>query len=279
MTLPNFLIIGAQKSGTTWLNWKLRQHPEVYMPVDEVHYFDREENYARGVEWYEAHFSAATTERAIGDKTPDYLAVNVHGVDNHSPNIHKRIHQLLSSARLMIVLRNPVERAVSAAYHMIRMGYVSPFCSIDDLLVGPKKHLAHRFGVLDYGRYYDQISSYLDCFDRRQVFILLLEEDIIQNPAASLQRVCSFLYLDPTFRFSDLRGRDNAYRHSRLRLVLDYYLPSLKPIACRINRFLPVHKPEPTEATVRELYTLYAQDNEELFDFLGRRPASWLTDN
>src|SRR5688572_26171231 len=74
---PNFLVIGAQKSGTTWLAEMLRQHPDVYTsPKKELHYFDLKANYALGIDWYRQQFAGETGQRAIGECTPNYLWVS-----------------------------------------------------------------------------------------------------------------------------------------------------------------------------------------------------------
>lgn len=78
--LPNFLIIGAPRSGTTWIQENIKHHPEIFMPEQkEIHFFDR--NYAMGIEYYEKYFSAYDGQKAIGEATPDYL---------HLPDIHQR---------------------------------------------------------------------------------------------------------------------------------------------------------------------------------------------
>ena len=69
MTLPSFLIIGAQKAGTSWFAEKLRQHPDVYMPARELHYFDKDSNFRRGLSWYESHFAEVKGQRALGGTT------------------------------------------------------------------------------------------------------------------------------------------------------------------------------------------------------------------
>lgn len=278
MTLPNFLIIGAQKSGTTWLAWKLRQHPSVFMPMDEVHFFDREDNFAKGLGWYQAHFDKVATETAVGEKTPDYLAAGLNGLDHHTPDLHHRIYETLPDVKLIVSLRNPVERTVSATYHMIRTGHISPFHNIDDLLAGSKQHVIHQFGVIEYGKYFQQLKTYLQYFDRHQILVLIFEEDIIGRPGSGLKKVCQFLEIDPTFPFAELQKKDNAYRHSWPGLVLDYYIPALRPISARINRIFPVHKPKLNPNTVQNLYELYEPYNRELYEWLGYKPVTWTRD-
>jgi hypothetical protein len=70
---PNFIIVGAQKSATTWLTRGLQQHPEIYLASEEVHFFNLEQNYRRGFDWYESRFEEGTGRKAVGEKTPNYM--------------------------------------------------------------------------------------------------------------------------------------------------------------------------------------------------------------
>ena len=279
MTSPNFLIIGAQKAGSSWLLHRLRQHPKIFMPRSEIHYFDKAYNYSKGIEWYESFFTDVTTETAIGEKTPDYLWANGNGVEGHLPEVHQNIYQTLPQAKLIVTVRNPVERAISAVNHIVRTGRISPFQNIDDLLLGNKRYLVEGHGVIDYGFYYRQIMAYLEYFDRSQMLLLIFEEDIVQNPEVGLNQVCEFLSVSTEFRFSDLDQKANPYHHSKLRLVLNYYLPFLAPLTRRVDRYLPAKKMRPSESVTRELYEIYAEENKQLFDFLGYEPMSWQLDS
>lgn len=122
MTLPNFLIIGAQKAGTSWLAYQLEKHPEIYLPKKEIHYFDKGFNYQKGLSWYEKQFDEVTEQKAIGEKTPEYLWANGEGWEDHQSDVHQKIFQTLPEAKLIVTLRNPVDRAISAINHIIRSG-------------------------------------------------------------------------------------------------------------------------------------------------------------
>lgn len=272
--LPTFLIIGAQKAGTTWLAKMLRQHPDVYMPPAEIHYFDKVANYRKGLAWYEQHFAEATHHLAIGEKTPDYLWANGQGVEGHLPDVHRNIHDTLPGARLIISLRNPVERAISAVKHIIGSGRVSPLHAIDELLTGTKRALVEGHGVLDYGFYYRQLKAYLEYFDRRQLLVLIYEEDVLAAPAAGLARVCDFLGIDGAFPFRGTGERVNAHHHSLVSLLLSYHIPALRPVSKRIGRHLPKYNPRPSRDVLDALHGIYAEENAKLFDLLQRRPAS-----
>src|SRR5919197_5413106 len=118
MRLPDFLVIGALKAGTTYLDELLRSHHEVCLPatLKELDYFGR--NYERGPEWYERWFADCGSRRA-GEVSPEYLG---------HPQAPARIHRLLPDARLVACLRDPVERVYSEYKHYVqRHGYDGEF--------------------------------------------------------------------------------------------------------------------------------------------------------
>ena len=275
MTLPDFLIIGAQKAGTTWLAYQLRQHPDVFMPPREVHFFDNANNFVKGLGWYERHFDDASGKRAIGEKTPEYSWVGGRG-PNHLPDVHRNVHAVLPDARLILVLRDPVDRAISHLTHLIRAGQVGPLARIDDLLVGPKRHLVADIGLIDRGRYADQISAYRELYDTPQMLILIYEEDVVAQPMRGLATTCRFLGIDTPASVPALDRKRNAADRTRLRLLLDYYVPPLRPFTWRLDRFLTPWRGSPSRQATDELYRLYADDNARLFEMLGRPvPPSW----
>ena len=99
---PNFLVIGAQRAGTTWLYECLREHPEIFLPeTKELHYFDL--NHEKGDEWYFRHFEGAS-EKAIGEITPNYYQY---------PGAIEKAHVLLPEAKFIFILREPKARAIS----------------------------------------------------------------------------------------------------------------------------------------------------------------------
>jgi hypothetical protein len=277
MPLPNFLIIGAQKAGTTWLLRQLRQHPEVFMPSEEIHFFDKEHHYTNGLSWYKQFFEGVTTESAIGEKTPDYCWTNQPGAEGHLPNVHRNIYETLPDAKLILLVRNPVDRAVSAANHLIRTRRVPPQYSIDQLLVGDKRDLAQTHGVLDYGRYHKHIQAYLNYFDRDQLLVLVFEEAVVDNPQRALERVASFLGVDPSFPFEKVQTRENPPGISKAGLYVRYYAPPLAPIVKALDKYLlgRNYKQFPSDDTRETLYDFYRNDNEQLYQFLGRRIPSW----
>ncbi len=187
---PNFLVIGAEKAGTTWLYDRLHRHPDVYMPkVKEIHYFNElnsnqqpRRNYKKhDFEWYEDHFREWEGEAAIGEATPMYLC------DERAP---ERIRTDLPNVRLIACLRYPTDRAYS--HYWMARGKDHTTCSFREVV----QHQSARF--IRRGRYGKQLERYLSCFDRTQLLILIHEE-LFADPARHLNRICSFLGVDATF--------------------------------------------------------------------------------
>ena len=116
MSLPNFMCLGAAKSGTTTLFDVLRQHPDVYIPAfKEPHFFDIPENYNNGIEWYEKNYFSKADKRIIADFTPSYF------FEKETP---KRIFKGIGSEiKFVVLLRNPVDRAYSHYLHSVRDDY------------------------------------------------------------------------------------------------------------------------------------------------------------
>ena len=274
--LPDFLIIGAQKCGTTWLAAMLRQHPAVYMPDREVHFFDKAGNYNKGIEWYASHFELAESRKCVGEKTPDYFWADGLGGEGHMPDVHRHIWTHLPHAKLIVTLKNPVDRAVSAVKHLIRTRRISPLHRMDDLLAGKKTNLLEGFGVFEVGRFFTLLTAYLDLFRRDQILVLFFEEDIVLRPHDGLKKVCRFLEIDDSFRFSGVEQRVNRFDACRLHLIARYYFPVLSPLTSVLARFLPESDFLPSEPVVRELYGRYREENRMLFDLLDREsPVSW----
>jgi len=188
--IPNFLVIGAQKSGTTWLYDRLRRHPDIFMPkVKEIHFFNRRDsnlefrrNYEKhDVEWYRDHFRRRNGERAIGEATPMYLC------DEAAPG---RIRKHLPDVKLIACLRHPTDRAYSHYWMARGKGHTEK--SFRQIVRARDPRFIGR------GHYGEQIKRYLSLFDRRNLRVLIHEE-LFSHPAQSLNQISEFLGIDDTF--------------------------------------------------------------------------------
>ncbi len=209
--LPDFLIIGAQKAGTTSLANYLAQHPSVVAPKwKEVHFFDL--NYEKGPAWYRSNFPISRRERLerrlqnqqllSGDATPYYI---LH------PCAARRAFDLIPKARIIVMLRDPVDRAYSHYHHEIRLGKESlPFeeaiaaepsriaGEVEQLEADPlyKSLNYQHFTYLARGVYCDQIRQWLRYYRRDRVLIVSSER-FFESPALEYRRVLKFLGLMP----------------------------------------------------------------------------------
>lgn len=198
LRLPAFLGLGAQKAGTTTLHRLLVGHPGVFLPpVKEVHYFTL--HYQLGPGWYSRHYDTARDEQCCGDITPYYL---------FHPAVPQRLQQLLPAARLVVLLRDPVERALSGVFHSIRLGFepLSPAAALaaeagrlagseEQLLAGLERHPSHQeHSYLSRSRYELQLARYEALFPPDQLLILR-SEDLFSDPEPLWRRLLAFLGL------------------------------------------------------------------------------------
>ncbi len=187
---PKAYLIGAQKAGTTFLASLLAQHPRVMLSEPkEAAFYTR--HWERGLDWYRSCF-ADTRDRVLLDATPAYSMSPLPRDDGMEPpasrfaGVPERIHSVSPEARFIYVLRDPVERTYSAYWHNVRAGVERlPF----------REALRRDPGYLAASRYDLQIRRYLDCFPHSSLLILLFEE-LRNDPSAAVADCCAFLELD-----------------------------------------------------------------------------------
>lgn len=188
--LPNAVIIGAMKCGTTTLNAWLRHHPDVaFSAVKEVHFFDN--NYHRGLGWYRSYFplfESLCGARCVLEATPAY--------SQHAGKVAERMHRHLPEARLILMLRDPVKRAISHYGHRLSNGLEKR--SIEEALLssqGPKPGSRNFYKTR--GLYAEKVTAFLRYYERSQLLVLKSEEFFAQ-PTDVYGRVQDFLGLTPT---------------------------------------------------------------------------------
>lgn len=179
VTLPNFIYIGPAKAGSTWLHETLIRHPNVFLTgAKDLHFFDR--YFDRGMDWYAAQFADALPEhQVVGEVCQNYLA---------SPDAAARMHACLGDAvRLMVTLRNPVQRAFSHYQYMLRHGERP----------GSFRHAleTHR-SLIKQCRYARDLERYLAYFPRESIYVGLFD-DLRADPQTFLDGVLGWLGLPP----------------------------------------------------------------------------------
>lgn len=190
--LPDFMIIGAPRSGTTTVFELLADHPQVLPSFrKEVHFFDY--RHELGVPWYRAHFplAAAISDGLItGDATPNYLGF---------PDVPQRVESLLPDVKLVALLRNPSDRAYSGWQLKVREGIEQlPFdqaiAAEEERLreTGRRKGASRRYAYLGKSRYAEQLEAWFELFPRHQ-FLILRSEDLFAGEPRVLSDLSTFL--------------------------------------------------------------------------------------
>jgi hypothetical protein len=245
------VIIGAQKAGTTSIYQWLNEHPHVVAHDKEIGYFSQ--NYRRGPDWYRSHFPLQWTCKQFiaehgrplitGEATPEYL------LDPHTP---ERMAQLIPDVRLIVSLRNPVDRAYSQ-FQMNRRRGLEPIDSFADALAledprfegpgsRPRARQDRRMGkwthYLGRGRYADALSRWFQTFPRER-FCILSSDDLAREPAAAVAALESFLGLAPhpraalepynTGSYPPLQGPTRA-------ALVDYFRPHNERLYALLGR-------------------------------------------
>jgi hypothetical protein len=283
---PNLFLVGAAKAGTTSLYEELARHPAIYMsPMKEPHYFSRirpspeREAFFPHVtreEEYLALFTGATTEELLGEASTSYL---------WDQRAAERIKSVAPDARILIMLRDPVERAYSQYWNDVREGIERrPFL---DALLEERRSGPGAWGVsslhIDCGRYPDQVERYFDRFGA-QVHVLFFE-DFVGNEARSIAAVRSFLGLrSPAAGAAPRPSNPSAMPRNRLsaallasgrvRRVARATVPRRLRGRLRVGLLRP-GTPPPMDPEARALLAdIYRPEAGRLAELLGR-PLPW----
>ena len=276
-SLPiDFLVLGAQKCGTTWIHHVLSQHPDVFIPpAKELHFFNKSAALARGYGWYADQFAAAEPGQLRGECTPNYLWNHLDPRDQLVPGEHHEVAPTLAALRpqlrLVATLRNPVDRAISAFHHHINQGRIAPDARILD-------HL-WTLGIASMGMYARHLQHWIDAFGRDPLLVLVYEQDIAPDAikAETAQRVFGHLGLTPFV--PSLYEQLNA-RRSYLAMRLGRRLPPSGLAGRAVRRGIEAVTPARVDRLFRfgvtsderaELSKLFAPYQAELEDLLGRR--------
>ena len=243
--LPDFLILGAQKAGTTALYAYLRWHPQITGPsFKEVSFFDR--HYARGERWYRAHLPIRRCG-IVGEASPSYL---------FHPLAPARVAQMVPRARLIALVRNPVDRAFSHYQHEVALGreelsFEDALARENERMDGEVERMLRDPTYFSYawwnytyaarGRYSEQLERWLAAFPREQLLVLFTEE-LAADTAGTYRRVLDFLGVDergldsyPRIFEREYGGMDLA---TRTRLEREFAAPNGR-LAELLGRQLP----------------------------------------
>jgi hypothetical protein len=209
---PDFAIIGAQKAASSLLQKCLQAHPDVFIPEGELATFENPQYAEYDPDTFASHFAPGRGAERVGMKRPSYL---------HEPAVPARLAKHLPEIKLIVVLRDPVERAVSAYFHQMRQGF-APVVDVNrgltEILNGNWEEAYPRTSqIIDYGEYHRQLSRYLK-FYNRDAFFLTTYRDLTTRPEDTLRSIHEFLRVQGGGLPDTLDERVNRGVYSLLRV-------------------------------------------------------------
>lgn len=292
---PNFVMIGAQKSGSTYLLQCLSAHPEIYLPPAEIAFFETEAYSREGMEAFFAKFTPPPTARVIGYKRANLLGQSW---------VAQRLHDCLGPVGLIAVLREPISRCLSAYFHYMSTGLI-PVVPVEQglrsLLSGEWSKYPRAEEILSFGRYAEHLRQYTRVFGRERLFVRLLDDFRDRQPAV-MQQAFSFLGVSESVTLPTALGRPMAapYSMARIRWRRRFedraktwsadgkYFEYRPGIAWRayvggvrwldqqvLKRLFPAPQPKLSAELKQDLLRYYADDRADLADYLGRSLSAW----
>lgn len=296
--MPNFLIIGAAKSGTTALYHYLKQHPQIYMsPVKETEFFalEGEEFNFKGpgdmqrisrsitnIEDYQAQFQKVSNEIAIGEASPVYL---------YSSKAPERIKHYLPDVKLIAILRDPIERAYSQ-FLMMSLGGREPISNFTKAIEQEKVRINNNWEwgwrYIELGFYHVQIKRYFELFEENQIKVYLYK-DLHDNSDSLLKNIFNFLAVDETFvpdvsvKYNPSGIPKNNIFHNfveqpnLMKSVLKPLFPVDIRTIIRTNlKKMNLVKPQLPLKVRKEILPIFQDDILKLQDLIQRDLSEWL---
>ena len=286
--LPNFFIVGAAKAGTTSLHHYLKQHPKIFMsPLKEPHYFANLSNCRRKIrvvnDWeeYISLFRGAKDHIAVGESSVSYLC---------HKGAARNIIQTIPNAKIIVILRNPIDRIFSHYLMDMREGKVDPDLSFKDLimkdyLAQKEKKWCEKSMFVECGMYCSQVKEYLDTFGKKNLMILFYE-DMIENSYSFFAEMFHFLGVDMNFQPDQGRKYNTfsvprnpffkiVYTSSTVRNIGRRILPEKRKAIVEKLLLRKSDKPSLSRDDRNFLKELYMDDIMELQDVIERDLSTW----
>lgn len=266
--VPDFFLLGAQKCATTSLAGALGTHPDVFMPPTKGanHFGNVPDRDAAGPA-YARVFAGRAGQRVAGEATSNYLV---------RPGARRQILRVAPAARMVVVVRHPVDRAYSAWWHGLRVGLLHG--SFEDVLAAerPGRPGEGFRDLVGGGRYAEHLRAWLDeGLDRDRLHVALFD-DLIDDPATTLASIQQFLGVDPEVdAIPHLNGEQRSRLPGPARRVL-FRWRGLRPVQVLIDRTTVAMEPPPMRpATRRMLLDTFAAPNADLRELLGVDLLAW----
>jgi len=261
--LPNLVVIGAQKCGTSALHYYLGQHPEIWMSKPkELNFFIKKRNWERGLDWYESHFRAE--RKVLGEASPNYTNYP------RFKGVAHRMHTVLPDARLIYMVRDPIDRIVSAYLHNRNKGRID--APLEEVVT------ARGSTYLRRSRYHRQVRRFMRYYPKSQLLIVE-REDLLDERRETLAGVFRFLGVDDAFwtpKYEQLRHETPTRRSTTMGRVGERVSPDLaRRVQSRVTGAATVERPLVSEELRERLATKLKPDTDRFREFAGREFAHW----
>ncbi len=253
----NFIIVGAQKAGSTFLHQIIAEHPQVYMPPIEVPYFESPDYENDGFARTEKLFENQNENLKFGIKRPSYLYLD---------NATNRIKKHYPETKIIISIRNPYKRFLSGYYHNINSGFLGlyKFNKGVSKIINKKLPAKYKraYEVLAYSLYADGINKYINLFGRENVLILNFDELKQADKSNFVKKIYSFLDIENNYKPKNINTRPQA---------VVYQLFRLRVLRLR-NRYLFTYNADRTRLEVREMNKY----ERKFVEYINKIDEKWL---
>lgn len=288
--VPDFAMIGAQKTASTFLHRMLAQHPQVFIPDEEVKIFEQADSLEEIQAFFDNWPKKDIFNKKIGLRRPNYLT---------KVEIAEKLFQYAPNIKLIITLRDPVKRAISSYFHLIKLGFL-PVQSLNqgmDAILN--KNLAHAYPaaqqVIEYGFYGKHIEDYLKIFKKQQLLIIL-ENEIKQDIQKVIENICQHIDITPQVlqEPQGFRANQGVYALARLRFIRlrNAWVFNLKEAGLErknnlvsklvnffimaidyfiLSRLFTTAKPQLNAELTQQLQALYQEDKQKLEIILAKK--------
>ena len=283
---PNFLYIGASKSGSSWIFECLREHPQVFIPIaKDLQFFDI--YYDKGPGWYFSFFKKAKGCKAIGELSHDYFLFT---------GTAQRIHQLLPDVKLLCCLREPVDKMISS-YKYAKCVYLDENVSFESFIFDDE-HISinSRFRVFNMGpqsaQYFRNLLPFYEIFPRENILILFFDE-LKNDPGNFIMKILDFLKVDSNFKPGKLHQKvlmAREVKNTKLahlaydtagvlrKMGLANFVGSVKRQEW-FNKLLYTSSPEDiivSQSTIERVKQYFSQDHKKLSELIHKPlPVNW----
>ncbi|XP_065219933.1 heparan sulfate glucosamine 3-O-sulfotransferase 1 [Planococcus citri] len=254
--LPQALIIGVRKCGTRALLEMLFLHPRIQKAAGEVHFFDRDDNYNLGLDWYRQKMPYSFADQVTIEKSPSYFV---------TPEVPERIRAMNASVRLLLILREPVTRAISdytqLKSHAASTTPITKYSvqkSFEELAIKPDGEVNASYRPIAISIYHTYMLQWLEVFPRNQMLIVSGDR-LIEDPISEVQKIESFLGLESKIT------RDNFYFNQ----TKGFYCLKINGSERCLRESKGRKHPRVDPLVVSKLRKFFNDHNQRLYELIG----------